>query len=77
MAVGGAEVAAVERGHLGFSLLKGGPRPVLQHPRELEGGERERWWELAFNNALVMLSLGLQNYTKFIKILQVFQKSRL
>lgn len=68
MAVGGAEVAAVEREHLGFGLLEGGPRPVLQHPRELEGGEREMVGVKHFYNALVMLSLGLQNYTNLIKI---------
>lgn len=36
MAVGRAEVAAVQWGDLGFGLLKGGPGSVLQHPRELQ-----------------------------------------
>lgn len=35
MTVCRAEVAAVEGGHLGFSLLKGGPRSVLQNPSKL------------------------------------------
>lgn len=35
VAVGGAEVAAVERGYLPFGLLEGRPRPVLQHPSKL------------------------------------------
>lgn len=34
MAVGGAEVTAVQWGDLRFGLLKGGPGSVLQHPRE-------------------------------------------
>lgn len=36
----GAEVAAVEGGHLGFCLLKGGPRSVLQHPGKLSRGRK-------------------------------------
>lgn len=36
MAVGRAEVAAVQWGDLGFGLLKGGPGSVLQHSRELQ-----------------------------------------
>lgn len=35
MTVRGAEVAAVEGGHLGFGLLKGGPRSVLQYTSKL------------------------------------------
>lgn len=35
MAVGGAEVAAVEGGHLGLGLLKSGPCSVLQYPSKL------------------------------------------
>lgn len=35
MAVCGAEIAAVQGGHLRFSLFKGGPRPVLQHTGKL------------------------------------------
>lgn len=33
--VGGAEIAAVQGGHLGLGLLEGGPRPVLQHSGKL------------------------------------------
>lgn len=32
----GAEITAMQRGHLSFSLFEGGPRPVLQHSRKLE-----------------------------------------
>lgn len=35
MTVCGAEITAVEGGHLRFSLFKGGPRPVLQHTGKL------------------------------------------
>lgn len=41
MAVCGAEVAAVEGGHLGFGLLKGGPRSVLQYTSKLTQIRRE------------------------------------
>lgn len=37
----GAEVAAVERGHLGLGLLEGGPCPVLEYPRKLEQQKKE------------------------------------
>lgn len=36
MAVGWAEVTAVQWGDLRFGLLKGRPGSVLQHPRELQ-----------------------------------------
>lgn len=36
MAVGRAEITAVQWGDLRFGLLKGGPGSVLQHPRELQ-----------------------------------------
>lgn len=35
MTVCGAEVAAMEGGHLSFRLLKGGPRSVLQYSSKL------------------------------------------
>ena len=41
VAVGGAEVAAVQRGYLGLGLLEGGPRPVPKHTGKLEQEEEE------------------------------------
>ncbi len=43
----GAEVAAVEGGHFGFSLLKGGPCSVLKYPSKLlQKKEKERYRSL-------------------------------
>lgn len=46
VAVGGAEVTAVQRGNLGLGLLEGGPRSVLQYSSKLgdrgEDGRTER-----------------------------------
>ena len=57
VAVGGAEVAAVERRHLGFGLFEGGPGPVLQHPSKLRNRGTKRG---TFN--MCALNQGCPNY---------------
>lgn len=52
MAVGRAEVAAVQWGDLGFGLLEGGPGSVLQHPRELK---LKKHWEPVGHTVMTQL----------------------